>query len=65
MNTVRVIVEAYCTTCGALWSRHTTHDPSRAGRTHAERTGHRVRITRTIVHVYNEGNGKQHGKQSN
>jgi hypothetical protein len=65
MNTVRVIIEAYCTTCGELWSRRTTHDPARSGRAHAERTGHRVRITRTVIHVYNETNGKQHAKQPN
>jgi hypothetical protein len=50
-----VIVESFCYSCNRVWSGR---NAGVVGRAHAEHTGHRVRVTRTIVIVYNMANGK-------
>jgi hypothetical protein len=57
MNPPRVtrIVESFCYTCNRVWSGN---NAGRDGKAHAERLGHRVRVTRTIVQIFNVHNGK-------
>jgi hypothetical protein len=54
-NTTRLTLESYCYQCDRIWSGR---NAGVAGKTHAERLGHRVRVTRTIVQVFNVNNGK-------
>ncbi len=48
-KTSRAIVEAYCETCGKLWS---SASAGVQGKSHAERHMHRVRVTVTVIKVY-------------
>ena len=51
----RSIIESRCETCDRVW---TGRNAGVIGKAHAEQYGHRVRVTRTIVLVYNIQNGK-------
>jgi hypothetical protein len=58
-----IIIEARCESCDQIWSnsrsgRYTPH-PERAGKQHARRHGHTVRVTTTVVRRYGNGNGKE------
>lgn len=55
-----VIVEAYCYSCDRIWSGR---NAGALGKSHAERLGHKVRVTRTIVILYNRENGKSKVKK--
>lgn len=59
----RSIIESRCESCDRVW---TGSNAGIAARAHAEHSGHRVRVTRVIVLVYNIQNGKaKHDKQTN
>lgn len=47
----RAVTEAFCEDCDQIWNGKAAH---KDGREHAEQQCHRVRVTQTIMRVYDE-----------
>ena len=45
----KAVAESYCEDCGTIWTGRQAH---KDGREHAEKHCHRVRVTQTIMRVY-------------